>query len=607
MPNTTSSAAWKPALRELETILTRTSEKFDVLRKIDHSISKPNWHLDHLLHYASDLLCKPYGIKAYGLFYGVDNSLLPIREGSTSIDKKHALKAYSAARKKDYLKSKPTPVWQSDDRYFVFLIPLAYGSDVFLVFELPPHVSDRKDFHAFASNFAEQIHSFTQYVLYRRRREAQRVAYHAFFDNKLQPKACWAALLGTLHLFLPDEKFGQITPAPLTQLLTYIEGDTALRIAAGEGSHGSSFVLVDESVSGLLLRDRKTDFLLIDPTEQALLYKGYGHKHSRTELVIRLESDDGAVGVLNIEHEQANAFNSMYVECMRDAARFLAPLVTALQARYDSFRKKEIGLLYIFTDMLSRMGDTYGHLVSQPILAARGAMAEMRYLVEHHSEKEVSKQLIEEVDRLGRSIDELESHSEQFTKGLPEFISYGSQPIRQRIENRLKSFKKKAAAENIELHIVENEPNLCSFATSLFQEHIFNIVNNSFQQVRKRIFEDAQESGWIKIEIAKTTGITPQDQKTGLDFVDVKISDNGGGASKADFRRIGRPGFTTKKEFGSGFGVAAAKEYFESIGGEMTWQNIRNGFATTIRMQEFRPGIHKETRVIDRIREEAMK
>lgn len=79
------------------------------------------------------------------------------------------------------------------------------------------------------------------------------------------------------------------------------------------------------------------------------------------------------------------------------------------------------------------------------------------------------------------------------------------------------------------------------------------------------------------------------------------------GATQADLKRIGRPGFTTKLEHGSGFGVAAAKEYFESIGGDMTWRNIRGGFQTIIRMQEFLPGVHNETRLIDRIRAEAMK
>lgn len=134
--------------------------------------------------------------------------------------------------------------------------------------------------------------------------------------------------------------------------------------------------------------------------------------------------------------------------------------------------------------MLSRMGDTYGHLVSQPMLSARGAIAEIRFLTKNHSDPASQKAMMDEVDRLTRAIDELEAHSDEFTEGLPEFISYGSQPIKMRIEQRLRSFKKLAVAENIELQILEQEPNLCAYASSLFQEHIFNIVNNSFQQIR---------------------------------------------------------------------------------------------------------------------------
>lgn len=609
-----ASAAWKNSLRELETILERTDIKFDVLRKIDRSISKVSLPLDELLQQATELLSNIYSIKSYGLFFGVDEQLLPICNSKSQFDERIALKKYLAIRTKlkrnnptnKTQRSSPEYSLHTEGDYFIFVFPLLHDGIVFFIVDLPRNTADQSDFHEFANSFAEQVFTFSQYVLYRRRREAHRIAYEAFFDNKLQPSACWAALLSTLDKFLPDDAFGQFNPPPLRQLLTYLEGDSAMRIAAGEGSHASSFVLVDESVSGLVLKSRTNNFLLINP-QQSKLYKGYGDKRAEAELVIRLDSEGSAVGIINIEHEMKNAFNSVYVECMRDAAKFLAPLVAGLQARYDSFRKKEIGLLYIFTDMLSRMGDTYGHLVSQPMLAARGAIAEIRYLVENYDGLTSRQAMMEETAKLSRAIDELEGHSDEFTEGLPEFISYGSQPIRMRIEQRLKSFKKLAAAENIDVQIEEREPNLCAYASSLFQEHIFNIVNNSFQQIRKRIFENSVKSGHIKIEIARTSGITPQEQMTGLNFIDVTISDNGGGASQADLKKIGRPGFTTKREHGSGFGVAAGKEYFESIGGDMTWRNIRGGFQTAIRMQEFLPGIHSETRLIDRIRAEAMK
>jgi nitrogen-specific signal transduction histidine kinase len=136
---------------------------------------------------------------------------------------------------------------------------------------------------------------------------------------------------------------------------------------------------------------------------------------------------------------------------------------------------------------------------------------------------------------------------------------------------------------------------------------VFNIVNNSFQQIRTQQFEGKVAEGIITLTIMRSHGVTPLLQQTGLNFVDVVIEDNGGGAPDDVFRKIGRPAFTTKKEHGSGFGVAAAKEYFQSIGGDMSWDNIDGGFRTTIRMQEFDSDIHSETRFIEKIRAEAMR
>lgn len=483
-----------------------------------------------------------------------------------------------------------------------------HGSIVILHFNTLKISVGYEEFEEFAGNFAEQLGSFLHYVVLRRKLEAERTAYEAFFNNKLDPYICWQALLGVLDLFLPDDQFTNLTPAPLKQLLIYSEGDDFLRIASGEGSLGSNYVLVDESISGLIIKNRESDFLLVNPSKVYLKeYKGYGEKPSQTELVIRLDSDDGAVGVINIEHEQQDAFNSLYVRSMRDAGKFLSPLVGGLQSRYDSFRKKEIGLLYIFTDLLSRMGDTYGHLVAQPILAARNAISEIRYLTEEGISAEKKTSLTSEVNRLTRLVDELQAHSDEFTKGLPEFISVGSQLVKIKIEQRLRAFIRLSNSEHVTIEISETGDNLCAYASSLFQEHVFNIVNNSFQQIRRQIFQGAMSSGVIRIRIERVPGTTRQNQGTGLNFIDLIISDNGGGALAKDFLRIGRPGFTTKVEHGSGFGVHAAKEYFDSIGGDMKWENIKNGFKTRIRMQEFDPLVHKESRLIDKIRAEAMK
>lgn len=584
----------KPRTSEIRTASSDAAT--NVLMQIDRLIFKPDLRLDSFLREAGKLISEAYGLKRYGTFCYVDHSLIELDIGKN-------ISAREISNKISSSNLNTLRVETFDSSAVCIIIPYINGSALIWFFDLSTNETNKERFLSASKELSERLDWCAQYATAKKFQNAQRTAYELFFNHKLKPSACWRGLLDTLDSFLPDLQIGPSEQPHVRQLLTFTKGDNYLRIAAGQGSENSNFVLVDGSVSGLLIKTHEPDFLLANPQEHSKLYKGYGTSASKTELAIRLDTEEGTVGIINIEHVQENAFNSLYVRCMRDAAAFLAPLVGGLEARYESFRRKEIALLYVFGDILSRMADTYGHLVGTPIFNARQSVWKIERVIKQGKPTE---NLLPELQKLSRAIDLINTHSDKFTQGLPEFISYGAQPLKSKIEQRLESFKKLIEQESITIDLSESQEGLCGYASTLFQEHIYNIVNNSFQQIRKGIFEGKSSTGKISIRIEKKQGRTPQNEATGIDFIDIYISDTGGGASPTDLTQIGRPTFTTKLG-GSGFGVAAAKEYFQTVGGDMTWGNIKNGFQTKIRLQEFKDKIHIERKLSESIREEAMK
>lgn len=583
---------WQAAISELEQILVRSDRKFEILRDIDRSILDSDQGLKYILERICADIVEAYAGVEYFIFSIVDENVDLFSE-STRTDIK---KLKNIILKTDLNTGALMPISFTDSKTcYGIKIPFLYDSYLVFIFTFPSELDHVTDFGEFMkNNFLEQVSVLIRYVNLDRQTNAKNNAYEIFFDNKLKPTATWRGLLKSIELFIPKWNFLSFNVKPMLQLLIYSEGDEYLRIVAGKGSNSNKFILTDKSVCGKLIKDRSRNFLLEDPQDFEF-YMGYGEEIARTELAVRLDFEGVSVGVVNVEHRDRNAFNSVYVECVKSACEFLAPIVSALQIRHDSLKNKEVALLYVFTDMLSRMGDTYGHLVSQPLFSARNAMSELRYIAAQDAID--LSEFRDELDKLGRAVDEFQNHSDDFTKGLPDFVAHGRQPVREKIEDRLLSLRRLADSESISIEITETEPNLIGYASSLFQEHIFNIVNNSFQQIRMGIFIHGMKSGIIRISISLEKGITPQQSNTELNYINIVIEDNGGGAPDDVFPKIGLPRFTTKEEHGTGYGVAAAREYFESIGGDMVWENIKDGFRTTIRIQEFNSKIHHDNTV----------
>lgn len=417
--------------------------------------------------------------------------------------------------------------------------------------------------------------------------ECQLAVSRVFFDRNLQPSGCWQGLVDEFDKFLPDWK-GIIPSPPAIQLLTYDASSDVLRIVATKRSHGISRQLrPGDSAIGLLL-ESDARILLLSPQKEAARYKTFSGKKMHSELMIRLEHNDRTFGVLNLEHEEDNAFNGIYVRYAKMLACVLGPFIGGLTSRFAAYRDKELTLLYTFGRTLERLGQMYGHLVEQPVSGIGTGVSELEYQLAENTKMdnaEVKKQL----HIIRRSFEGIRKQSQAFVESMPSYLHFAPFPVKDTIKRRLRALNK-LQQERIDIRVIGNK-DYTVYASRIFQEHIYNLVNNSVQAVQERVVEKSVGRGKIEIRVRRVVEKDMQKRSTGISFAVISISDNGGGVPEDWLENVGILGMSTK-ENGSGFGVAAAKEYFEAIGGAVSWKNLsrdggRVGFEIVARVQIF--------------------
>jgi signal transduction histidine kinase len=377
----------------------------------------------------------------------------------------------------------------------------------------------------------------------------------------------------------------------------YEEGDRYLWIAGTDGNEPvGTEVLVDSSICGLLVEKETSDFVAVNPNERLDRYKGFllgeGKRIPESELAVRIELDGQMIGVINLEHPKANVFKAEHVERMREAARFIAPFIGALRARHERQRSKELGVLYAVTRLLGRMASAYQHLLGHPLLKSRLTLERLCKQANEHS-----WDIRGDLGELGRYIDQIRDSSDRFCESIPFFVKYGRVDLLSTIENAIAPFRKERFVEEEDIRInltapLETEP---VYASALLREHFYNIIDNSIYAVREALAAKKVKAGRIDILVEPVDVKDALGKETGSKLINVRIEDNGTGVSKKNERDIGKPRFTTKGVHGSGFGLAAGKEYMQSVGGDLTWKNLAGkGFIVSFHLEVFDPRKHSE-------------
>jgi len=430
------------------------------------------------------------------------------------------------------------------------------------------------------------------------RTRTQNALINLFFNKKLKPTTCWYEIVNQIGMFLPDWKPLLIEPPPKVQFLSYKQGDRHLRILATQGEEQiGTEVLVDSSISGMLVEDPSRDYVCVDPNQHLDRYGAFlldGEKKiPHSELAVSIKNDGNIIGIINLEHPTKDVFKSQHIDSILAVAKFLAPFVDALKTRHEVQHTKELGILYTINHLLGRSASTYHHLLGQPLLQIRLTIEKIR--------KDIQKDgpiadVIPRIDLIEKQIDEIHKSSERFCQNLPSVMDYGPTNVQTTVEAALSVFNRDILKqdENITFS-VHIEPNVKPvFASKLLQEHLFNLVNNSVFSLREARSQDRSRHGEVQISVCRKEIKDKLGRPTASTQVVFQIADNGTGASKEDESKIGQPGFTTKdKQGGSGYGVAAAIEYMQSLGGHLTVDNSPGqGFIVQFYLEEFEKGKH---------------
>lgn len=184
------------------------------------------------------------------------------------------------------------------------------------------------------------------------------------------------------------------------------------------------------------------------------------------------------------------------------------------------------------------MAKETAHQLGTPTSAILGWIEHLKDISQNNPEYE------EVITELKNDVDRLDLIADRFSK-------IGSRPDLHRINliselESCKNYMQKRASKRVDFEFPEQnqEAVYCNINSHLFDWVIENILRNALDAM--------QGNGKITVEIEKNQN-----------KVHVNISDTGKGIPSSDFKKIFKPGFTTKKR-GWGLGLSLAKRIIEN-------------------------------------------
>jgi signal transduction histidine kinase len=422
-------------------------------------------------------------------------------------------------------------------------------------------------------------------------------------EESLKPSACLQLLLAEISTFLPTYGPLKLAPLPRVQILYYSKPDEYLTIKATQGQEPfNTRVFIASSVCGMLIdglvSGKQTDpFLLVDPHEHPQRFQWFlgaenGADAPHSELAVAVISRDAPIAVINLEHPAKNAFRREHVNGILYAAQSLGPLLRALQDRTERQRARDASLLYALQCQLNRLASQFQHRMATPLQKCHLSIEDVAELLaaDQRAERPLTV--------LRNAVDSLEASSQEFQKSLPDFIVYGKYNLRRLLEGVVNQFgpSKLHDTEKIEVSI-ECAEDIYVFCSAFVAEHFYNIINNALYSVRQAIAEGLRTEGHIRV-VASIEDVTARrirtDETSRPETTNcfILVRDDGKGAEEEDKPYIGTPGFTTKRH-GSGYGLSAASEYAQSIGGDLAWSSVpKSFFEVKMRLGVFDERVH---------------
>jgi hypothetical protein len=398
----------------------------------------------------------------------------------------------------------------------------------------------------------------------------------------------WFDLTTYFRNFLPSWSPLRIEPRPEIQILTWDGNAETILLRAGTDREGPSIakaLFISETICGLIIEEeisRKVapPPLLVDPTHSDFerRYKAYLlNKIPRTELVIpirwaRTDEEEKTIALVNLEHPNPDAFSKIHIEILSKATELIAPYVAALIYEESQQRARDVAHIYMLHGILAKMATTYRHKVGQRLIAASLSLEALEGLGQRLEGNERKF-----FDRLNRSVVSFSELSRSFVSDLPNYVRFANTPLLPLVNAALNEFDppemKRADEISMVLRVEQPDFEPHVFGSPLIREHIYNILHNCIFAVREKLKEGLIKEGLIAITVLKESQTDRLKEKDSFPLIVVQIEDNGGGLSAQAAQRYGEFGNTHGKANGSGYGVAAAREYLLTIGGAFEWSH----------------------------------
>lgn len=585
-------------LKDIDSTFRRIESEFSLKDKIDSAILSPDTNLEQVLQE----VCKDFQSLAMASSIEIllvsDNELIPM--GLNAASKKRA-KVYKTlwntmvSSELQYAEYKEDNAQISSEIIYCFSVPVD-GSIFMLLVLGRDEVSRQSIRHAEFMRLAQLIPNQLGMLITKHieacRARTQNSLISLFFNNKLKPTTCWNKIANQISLFLPDWKPLLIEPSPKVQFLSYKTGDRHLKILATQGDEEiGTEVLVDSSICGMLVQNPEKEYVCVDPHKHLDRYSAFLLDQEtdipHSELAVSIKHNGDIIGIINLEHRKKKVFKAQHIENVLSVAKFLAPFVDALQVRHEVQRSKEIGILYTINHLLGRSSRIYSHLLGQPIVKIRFTLSKIRSAV---AKGESIQEINNNLDKLGRYVDDIANSSNRFCQNLPAIMGYGSTNVERMIDGALSVFNRNIleTEEKITFDIQVHPDVKPVFASRLLQEHVYNLINNSLYAVREAQAKDPNRNGVIRIFVTAREVKDKLNRATASKLVLFEITDNGTGAPREVENKIGQPEFTTKGTKGTGYGLAAAIEYVQSLGGNLTFYNMPGeGFKVNFHLEKY--------------------
>jgi signal transduction histidine kinase len=223
--------------------------------------------------------------------------------------------------------------------------------------------------------------------------------------------------------------------------------------------------------------------------------------------------------------------------------------------------------------ILGKLSASMAHEIKNPLGSIRGtAEILLDDFPESHPKHEFVKILIQEVDRLNLSVDEVLKFSRPPKNIEPERDWESLAMVIKRVYNLTKNRidKKNLTFRLTRMDDCEN----CMVDGHRYSQVFLNIVLNAIDAVRHK--------GRVEIGC----------QREGGGWAVVSVSDDGPGVAEADLSKIFEP-FYSKKDTGTGLGLSISKKIVEGYGGKLDIQTSRWGGACfSVRVPVVSPGTY---------------